>query len=70
MYDSESQPEVWTGDQLAVHTQNVTTTHHMPWRWLTSLSGCSGSTAQELVVPTVAITKLGMSPACTGHAMV
>jgi hypothetical protein len=46
---------------------SMTRTHHMPWRWLTSLSGCSGSTAQELVVPTVAITKLGVSPACTGR---
>jgi hypothetical protein len=38
--------------------------HHMEWRWATPLSGCSGSTAQELVVPTVAITKLGIRPAC------
>lgn len=33
----------------------------------TSLSGPSGSTAHEDVVPTVAIRKLGMRPACTGN---
>ncbi len=38
--------------------------HHMLCRRVTALSGPSGSTAHDDVVPTVAIKKLGMRPAC------
>lgn len=36
----------------------------MLWRCATTDSDASGSTAHELVVPTVAMRKLGMRPAC------